>query len=69
MQHGVWVAALTAILAAAAMFPGFVAPAISLSPVARRGVEALELAAWVAVAPLVCWTCGVFGAVRGLELI
>ncbi|KZS78069.1 type VII secretion integral membrane protein EccD [Mycobacterium kansasii] len=69
MQHGVWVAALTAILAAAAMFPGFVAPAISLSPVARRGVEALELAAWVAVAPLGCWTCGVFGAVRGLELI
>lgn len=69
MRHGVWVAALTAILAAAAMFLGFVAPGMSLSPVARRGVEALELATWVAVAPLVCWTCGVFGAVRALDLI
>ncbi|ETW23876.1 type VII secretion integral membrane protein EccD [Mycobacterium gastri] len=69
IQHGVWVAALTAILAAAAMFLGFVAPGMSLSPIARRGVEALELAAWVAVAPLVCWTSGVFGAVRPLDLL
>ncbi|KZS62027.1 type VII secretion integral membrane protein EccD [Mycobacterium ostraviense] len=69
MQHGVWIAALTAILAAAAMFLGFVAPGMSLSPAARRGVETLELAAWVAVAPLVCWTCGVFGAIRALDLI
>ncbi|ORB91050.1 type VII secretion integral membrane protein EccD [Mycobacterium persicum] len=69
MQHGVRIAALTAILTAAALFLGFVAPGMSLSPVARRGIEALELAAWVAVAPLVCWTCGVFDAVRALDLI
>ena len=32
---------LTTVLVAAAMYLGFVAPAISLSPVAHRGVEAL----------------------------
>ncbi|VBA48037.1 type VII secretion integral membrane protein EccD [Mycobacterium pseudokansasii] len=69
MQHGVWVAALTATLAAAALYLGFAAPGMSLSPVAKRGVEALELAAWVALAPLACWTCGVFGAIRTLDLI
>ncbi|OSC42971.1 type VII secretion integral membrane protein EccD [Mycobacterium decipiens] len=67
-QHGPWIAALTAVLAAAAMFLGFVAPAISLSPIARRGVELLECLALIAMVPLTCWICGAFSAVRGLDL-
>jgi type VII secretion integral membrane protein EccD len=70
-KHGPWIAALTAVLAAAAMYLGFVAPAISLSPIARRGVEALGCVALTAVVPLACWTCGAFGLVgafRGFNL-
>ena len=66
--HGPWVAAATASLAAAAMYLGFVAPAISLPPLARRSVEALEWLALVAMVPLTCWICGLYGAVRGLHL-
>jgi type VII secretion integral membrane protein EccD len=36
------------------------------SPLVRRGMELIEYAALAAVAPLACWTLGVFGAVRGL---
>ncbi|MGZ4512579.1 MAG: type VII secretion integral membrane protein EccD [Mycobacterium sp.] len=66
--HGPWVAAATASLVAAAMYLGFVAPAISLQPLARRSVEALEWLALVAMVPLTCWICGLYGAVRGLNL-
>lgn len=65
-QHGPWVAAASAVLAAGAMFLGFVLPGLSLSPVAHRSVELLESAALVAVVPLTCWVCGLYGAVRGL---
>ena len=67
-NHGTWVVAATTIVAAAAMYLGFVAPALTLSPVARRGVELLEWLALLAMAPLTCWICGVYGAVRGLNL-
>ncbi|MGZ4577722.1 MAG: type VII secretion integral membrane protein EccD [Mycobacterium sp.] len=66
--HGPWVAAATASLVAATMYLGFVAPAISLQPLARRSVEALEWLALVAMVPLTCWICGLYGAVRGLNL-
>ena len=66
-QHGAWVAAVTATLAAAAIYLGFVAPAISLSPVIRRSVEVLECLALVAMVPMTCWICGVYSAVRGLN--
>ncbi|MCV7052765.1 type VII secretion integral membrane protein EccD [Mycobacterium heidelbergense] len=65
-EHGAWITALAATLAAAAIYLGFAA--ISLSPVARRGVEVLERLALVAMAPLTCWVCGLYGAVRGLSL-
>lgn len=65
---GAWVAAVTAILAAAAMYFGFVAPARSPSPVVRRSVELLECLGLVALVPLTCWICGVYGAARGLNL-
>jgi type VII secretion integral membrane protein EccD len=65
---GSWTAAMTAALAAAAIYLGFVAPTISLSPVMRRGVEVLECLALVAMVPLTSWVCGLYSAVRGLNL-
>jgi type VII secretion integral membrane protein EccD len=66
-NHGPWIAAVTAILAAAAIYLGFVATAISFSPVVRRSVELLECLALVAMVPLTCWICGLYGTVRGLN--
>jgi type VII secretion integral membrane protein EccD len=65
--HGPWIAAGTAILAAAPIYLGFVAPALHLSPVARRGIELLECLTLVAMVPLACWICGIYGAVRSLN--
>ncbi len=64
-----WIAALAAAAAAAAIYLGFVGPVDRLSPVARRGGHALECIALAVVTPLTCWTCGAFGAVRGLNLL
>jgi type VII secretion integral membrane protein EccD len=67
-EHGGWIAAMTATLAATAMYLGFTAPALSPSPVVHRGVDLLEWLALVAMAPLTCWICGAYGAVRGLDV-
>jgi hypothetical protein len=67
-EHGAWIAVATAMLAAAAIFAGFVAPAIQLSPVVRRGIEVLESLALAATVPLTCWICGIYSAVRGLDI-
>jgi type VII secretion integral membrane protein EccD len=67
-EHGAWIAAATAMLATAAIFAGFVAPAIQLSPVVRRGIELLECLALIATVPLTCWICGLYSAVRGLDI-
>ncbi|MGO9381738.1 MAG: type VII secretion integral membrane protein EccD [Mycobacterium sp.] len=67
-QRGAWLAGVTATLAAAAIYLGFIAPAVSLTPLVRRSVEALECLALVAIVPLTCWICGLYGAVRGLNL-
>ena len=67
-ERGAWTVMLTATLAAAAIYLGFVAPAISLSPVIGRGVEVLECLALVAMVPMSCWVCGLYSAVRGLNL-
>ncbi|WP_158015576.1 type VII secretion integral membrane protein EccD [Mycobacterium basiliense] len=64
-----WIATLVATSVAAAMYLAFVAPAVPISPLARRGIDALELAALVAMTPLACWTCGVFRAVGNLDLL
>ncbi|OBH07474.1 type VII secretion integral membrane protein EccD [Mycobacterium sp. E2699] len=66
--HGAWTAALTAALAAAAMHLGFVAAAISTSPLIRRGVDALEGLTLVAMVPATCWVCGLYSAARGWHL-
>jgi type VII secretion integral membrane protein EccD len=66
-DHGPWIAATTAMLVAAAIYLGFVAPAMSLSPMVRRSLELLECLVLVAMVPLTCWICGLYGTVRGLN--
>ncbi len=63
-----WLAAVTAVLAAAAVYLGFAAPSIPLSPVLRRCVELLEYLTLAAMVPLTCWICGLYSAVRDLNL-
>jgi hypothetical protein len=67
-QHGPWIAAVAAMLVAIAAYAGFVAPTTSPSPVLRRSGELLECLTLVAIAPLACWICGLYNAVRGLDL-
>lgn len=68
VAHGAWVAAATTMSVAAAMYLGFAGPARPASPVLRRGVGLLEWLALAAMVPLTCWICGLYGAVRGLNL-
>jgi hypothetical protein len=67
-QHAQWVCAVTAALGVAVLLLGFIAPAATFSPVAHRAVELFEYLALAAVAPLACWVCGLYAAVRGLSL-
>jgi ESX secretion system protein EccD len=61
-----WIAAVTAMLVAAAVYVDL-APVMSPSPVLRRCVELSEYLALVAMAPLACWICGFYSAVRALN--
>ncbi|MEI7716895.1 MAG: type VII secretion integral membrane protein EccD [Mycobacterium sp.] len=63
---GQWVAAGSAVLAGAALCLGFIVPARSPSPIVRRGVALLEASALIAMVPLTCWICDLYGTVRGL---
>jgi type VII secretion integral membrane protein EccD len=65
--RGPWIAAVTAMLVAAAVYVDFVAAVPSPSPVLRRCVELSEYLALLAIAPLTCWICGFYGAVRALN--
>jgi type VII secretion integral membrane protein EccD len=65
--RGPWIAAVTAMLVAAAVYVDFVAAVPSPSPVLRRCVELSEYLALLAMAPLTCWICGFYGAVRALN--
>ena len=67
LGHGPWIAAATALLVAAAVYLGFVAPGISLSPVARKSVELFECLVLATMVPLACWICGLYGAARSLH--
>ncbi|WP_237712079.1 type VII secretion integral membrane protein EccD [Mycobacterium xenopi] len=63
-----WITATTAMLIAAALYLGFAAPSVTVSPVARRSVEVVEHLTLTAIVPLACWLCGLYSAVRGLSL-
>ena len=67
-QQGPWIATSAVAVAGAAMYLGFVAPTLSLSPLARRSVDLLECVALIALIPLTCWICGLYGAIRGLNI-
>lgn len=67
-ERGPWAATATALAAATAMYLGFVAPVRPLSPPLRRGVGLLEWLALLAMAPLTCWICGAYDAVRALDI-
>lgn len=62
--HRLWATAAAAAAIAAALC-GARAP---VSPVVHRAVETLEYLALVAITPLTCWICGLFGAARALDL-
>lgn len=66
--HGPWIAALTATLTAGAIYLDLVAPRTRLSPATQRIVDSLGCLALITVVPVVCWTCGAFSTVRGLNL-
>jgi type VII secretion integral membrane protein EccD len=66
-QHGPRIAATTGLLVGAAVYLGFVAPRVLLPPVARKSVEVLEYMALIAMVPLTCWICGLYGAARSLH--
>jgi type VII secretion integral membrane protein EccD len=66
-QHGPWIAAATGLLVAAAIYLGFIAPGISLPPIARKCIEVLEYVALIAMVPLTCWICGLYGTARNLN--
>ncbi|MGA9491882.1 MAG: type VII secretion integral membrane protein EccD [Mycobacterium sp.] len=61
-----YVAAASVGLAAAALCLSF--PSTKISPVGQRGTELLEYLALAVVLPLACWICGVYAAVRGVNL-
>ena len=65
-ERGPWIAAVAALLAAAALCLGFAAADLALPPPLRRGAGLLEWLALLALAPLACWICGVYGTVRGI---
>lgn len=67
-DRGPFIAAAAALLAAGALCLGFAVPDLSLPPPLCRGLGLLEWLALLAMAPLACWICGVYGAVRGIHV-
>ncbi|WP_066907591.1 type VII secretion integral membrane protein EccD [Mycobacterium interjectum] len=65
---GAWIAAMTAAVSTAALCLGCAASAASPSPVLRRVIDVLEGVALIAMVPSTCWVCGLYGAVRALNL-
>jgi type VII secretion integral membrane protein EccD len=63
-----WIAVAIAALTAGTLSLGFIVPAVTWSPLARRSAELLDYVALAAVVPLACWVCGLYGAARGLTL-
>jgi type VII secretion integral membrane protein EccD len=66
--QAVWVCLVVVALGAAALFLTRMDLDARLSPPVRRGLEAVDYVALVAVVPLACWTAGVFDLVRGASL-
>ncbi len=67
-QHALHVATLATALAFLALYVGFVGVAAGASPSRRRSLELVEYLAYAVVVPLTFWLCGLFGAVRSVNL-
>jgi type VII secretion integral membrane protein EccD len=67
--HTPYIAAMSTMLAAAALCLGFITQSMRLSPIGRRSVELLEYLALAVVVPLACWICGLYGAARSMNLL
>jgi type VII secretion integral membrane protein EccD len=68
-QQPMWMVTGMVVPVAVAICLGFVVPALTFSPAARRGIELLEYLMVIAIVPLACWTCGFYSAARGVQLI
>jgi type VII secretion integral membrane protein EccD len=66
--HALHIAVLGAALDFLALYVAFVGMAETGSPFRRRSLELVEYLAFVAVVPLTFWLCGLFGAVRSVNL-
>jgi type VII secretion integral membrane protein EccD len=62
------IAVLATALGLLALYAGFVGSTATISPIGRRGLELVEFSAFATVVPLTCWLCGLFGAVRSMNL-
>jgi type VII secretion integral membrane protein EccD len=62
------IAVLATALGFLALYAGFVGSAATVSPVGRRSLELVEYFAFAIVVPLTFWLCGLFGAVRSVNL-
>jgi hypothetical protein len=67
-QCALHIAVLATALGLLALYAGFVGSAATISPIGRRGFELVEYSAFATVVPLTCWLCGLFGAVRSMNL-
>jgi type VII secretion integral membrane protein EccD len=61
-------AALATALDFLALYVGFVGAAATGAPFGRRSLELVEYLAFATVVPLTFWLCGLFGAVRSVNL-
>jgi type VII secretion integral membrane protein EccD len=62
------IASLSMMLSITALYAGFMTSTTTIPSTARRSIELLQYFALAAVAPLALWLCGLYGAVRGLNL-
>jgi type VII secretion integral membrane protein EccD len=64
--HAHWVSLLAVAIGVTALSPLL---GVTVSPVVRRATEIFDCLAIAAVAPAACWVAGLFGFVRGMNLI
>jgi len=67
-HHALHIAVLATALGLLALYLGFVGFPATGSPFGRRSLEVLEYLAFTTVVPLTFWLCGLFGAVRSVNL-
>jgi type VII secretion integral membrane protein EccD len=66
--HALHIAVLATALDLVALYVGFVGVVATGSPFGRRSLELMEYLAFATVVPLAFWLCGLFGAVRSVNL-